>query len=88
VHHHHNGGGGFLGFGPFGFGAGNGFGYGYGYPYWNNGYNTYAYAVPNATASSTAPYLTDQYYEPGDGFRYPLYYNPATGQYFYYPSAR
>jgi hypothetical protein len=31
--------------------------------------------------------LTTQTYEPGDGYRYPLYYNPATGGYIYYPSA-
>ena len=35
-----------------------------------------------------APYLTTQTYEPGDGYRYPLYYNPATASYFYYPVAR
>jgi hypothetical protein len=32
--------------------------------------------------------MTDQFYEPGDGYRYPLYYNPATGTYFYYPVRR
>jgi hypothetical protein len=34
------------------------------------------------------PYLTDRFYEPGDGYRYPLYYNPASGIYFYYPVHR
>jgi hypothetical protein len=34
------------------------------------------------------PYRTNMYYAPGDGYRYPLYYNPATGAYFYYPVRR
>ena len=34
------------------------------------------------------PYMTDRTYEPGDGYRYPLYFNPATGAFFYYPVAR
>lgn len=34
------------------------------------------------------PYLTTRTYEPGDGYRYPLYYNPARGTYFYYPVGR
>jgi hypothetical protein len=38
--------------------------------------------------SGAAPYLTNQTYEPGNGYRYPLYYNPATGSYFYYPVAQ
>jgi hypothetical protein len=38
--------------------------------------------------AGAAPYLTSQTYEPGDGYRYPLYYNPATGSYLYYPVAR
>ena len=40
------------------------------------------------TPATSQPYLTNQTYEPGDGYRYPLYYNPATGTYFYYPVAR
>ncbi len=47
--------------------------------YYNSGYNNYA------NTNAGAPYLTNQTYEPGDGYRYPLYYNPATGGYFYYP---
>jgi len=38
--------------------------------------------------TNAAPYLTTQTYQPGDGYSYPLYYNPATGGYFYYPAAR
>ena len=47
-------------------------------------------AAPEATrpVMASAPYLTSQTYEPGDGWRYPLYCNPATGGYFYYPVAR
>jgi hypothetical protein len=41
--------------------------------------------MPPTTA---APYLTGRTYEPGDGYRYPLYYNPATAGYVYYPVAR
>lgn len=37
---------------------------------------------------AAAPYLTNRTHEPGDGWRYPLYYNPATATYFYYPVAR
>jgi len=44
--------------------------------------------VTYTTPATSQPYLTDQTYEPGDGYRYPLYYNPATGSYFYYPVAR
>ena len=36
----------------------------------------------------SVPYQTNQTYEPGDGYRYPLYYNPESGTYFYYPHAR
>ena len=35
-----------------------------------------------------APYLTSQTYDAPDGYRYPLYYNPATASYIYYPVAR
>ncbi len=54
----------------------------------------YRPSYPNTTYSrgySSAvarPYLTNQHYEPGDGYRYPLYYNPATRGYFYYPVRR
>jgi hypothetical protein len=41
-----------------------------------------------STSSASGPYLTTQFHEPGDGYRYPLYYNPATRSYFYYPSRR
>ncbi len=44
-------------------------------------------AAPAATRPMP-PYLTNLTYEPGDGWRYPLYYNPATAGYFYYPVAR
>jgi len=39
-------------------------------------------------ARAAAPYLTTRTYVPGDGYRYPLYYNPATAAYFYYPVPR
>lgn len=35
-----------------------------------------------------APYPTNQFYEPGDGYRYPLYYDPGTRSYVYYPAPR
>lgn len=42
--------------------------------------------TPAAESPAAAgPYLTTQFYEPGDGYRYALYYNPATRSYFYYP---
>jgi len=98
----YHGGGGFyggfggLGFGGLGYGLG-GLGYGGygGYGYGGNGgywsaYPNYTYSNDYSPAPTTAaaPYLTDQTYEPGDGYRYPLYYNPATASYFYYPVAR
>jgi hypothetical protein len=69
------------------------YGYGYSSGYYNNYYNTYpSYNTYSsnyyATSVAQAPYLTNQTYEPGDGYRYPLYYNPATGTYFYYPVTR
>lgn len=48
----------------------------------------YSSGYSSAPTTSAAPYLTNQTYEPGDGYRYPLYYNPATAGYFYYPVAR
>ncbi len=41
-----------------------------------------------STQVTSRPYLTNQHYEPGDGYRYPLYYNPSTRTYFYYPVRR
>jgi hypothetical protein len=41
--------------------------------------------APRTTGPVAAPYRTNRTYEPGDGYRYPLYFNPATGTYFYYP---
>jgi hypothetical protein len=35
-----------------------------------------------------ARYLTGQYYEPGDGWRYPVYHDPVSGLNIYYPAAR
>ena len=29
--------------------------------------------------------ISQQDYEPGDGYRYPLYYDPTSGQHIYYP---
>ena len=42
----------------------------------------------HATPAVPGPYPTNQHCEPGDGYRYPLYYNPATRTYFYYPVQR
>ena len=71
-------------------------GYGSSYSgYYGGAYPGYTYSsgyasppVTYTTPTPSQPYLTDQTYEPGDGYRYPLYYNPATGAYFYYPVAR
>ncbi len=55
-------------------GYNRGYGYGY-YPYYGYGYgyNTYS-----------QPYFTGQYYtDPATGITWALWYNPATGQYFY-----
>lgn len=41
-----------------------------------------------STIGASRPYLTNRFYEPGDGYRYPVYYNPANGTYFYYPVRR
>jgi hypothetical protein len=41
---------------------------------------------PHSKTATARPYLTNQCYQPGDGYRYPLYYNPATRTYFYYPA--
>jgi hypothetical protein len=41
-----------------------------------------------STRRGLRPYRTNRYYAPGDGYRYPLYYNPATRTYFYYPVQR
>ena len=85
------------GYGGLGYGLGyGGLGYGgYGYSSAYSGYSPsysyssgYASAPANATQTVAAPYLTSQTYEPGDGYRYPLYYNPATGTYIYYPLSR
>lgn len=51
------------------------------------------YYMPGYTSMARAavpsrPYLTNHFYEPGDGYRYQLYYNPATRGYFYYPVRR
>ena len=62
--------------------------YRYSYPYatYASGYSYAPTTTP--TPTTAAPYLTGRYYEPGDGYRYPLYYNPATGGYVYYPVRR
>ena len=75
-----------------GYGYRGSYGYGYGTGYYGYSYPTYTYSSGYSYAPTTyvtqAPYLTSQTYEPGDGYRYPLYYNPATGTYIYYPVAR
>ena len=78
-----------LGYGGYGYGGyGNGYGYGQRLRQWQMAHadTPSGYSYPPQT--SAAPYFTGQYYEPGDGFRYPVYYNPATGQNIYYPVAR
>ncbi|WP_435018063.1 hypothetical protein TA3x_000007 [Tundrisphaera sp. TA3] len=86
---------GLIGLGLGGYGYGNGFGYGYGNGFgyglspnfgYSSGYAT-APAIPAAQPAS-APYPTGQTYEPGDGYSYPVYYDPATGRTIYYPAAR
>ena len=73
--------------------SGLGYGAQWGYNWYGNDYdapgsrNPYAYK-PQAKVVNTAPYLTGKSYEPGDGYRYPLYYNPSTASYIYYPVAR
>jgi hypothetical protein len=76
-----------IGYGYGGYGDGYGSGFGYGTPagYGNNRGHSLTSRIKQASSS---PYRTDQTYEPGDGYRYPLYYNPATGGYFYYPVTR
>jgi hypothetical protein len=86
----------YLGYGYGGYGGYGGNG-GYGYAYADPSYAGASY--PSFTYSSgysitpaeytfpaaTTPYLTSHTYEPGDGYRYPLYYNPTSGQHIYYP---
>ena len=65
----------------------------YGYDYDSPRYHTNRFSdsfVPplRAVSVGSTPYLTGQHYEPGDGYRYPLYYNPGTHTYFYYPVQR
>jgi hypothetical protein len=76
-----------IGYGYGGYGDGYGSGIGYGTPA-GFGNNKGHALTSRARQASGAPYLTSQTYEPGDGYRYPLYYNPATNQYTYYPKAR
>ncbi len=44
--------------------------------------------VPQTYAAPSRPYLTNRYHEPGDGYRYPLYYDPVGRRYIYYPVRR
>jgi hypothetical protein len=82
--------------------TGNGYtttGYGYptngGYAYSNPSYpvagSTYASgysAAPTATGLTPAePYKTEHTFKAPDGKTYPVYYNPANGQYIYYPKS-
>jgi hypothetical protein len=71
-----------------GYGYSSGYGYYGAYPNTTYSSNYYVTPSPIVTQVPQAPYLTNQTYEPGDGYRYPLYYNPATGTYFYYPVTR
>ena len=55
--------------------------------YYGGAPTTYSRGYSSVTSTNTGgqPYPTTQSYEPGDGYRYQLWYNPATGTYFYYP---
>jgi hypothetical protein len=86
-----------VGYYPYlGYGYGNYGGYGYTDPgFYATTSPSFAYSSGYAGApavyvsqTAAAPYLTSQTYEPGDGYRYPLYFNPSSGQYMYYPVAR
>jgi hypothetical protein len=76
-----------LGYGYGGYGNGYGSGYGYGTPAGFGNISGHSSTAGGKQAPS-APYLTDRTYEPGDGYRYQVYYNPATSQYGYYPVVR
>lgn len=88
-----------LGYGPFPiapFGYGNGYGnpdlLGAGAFSYSRGYSSAPSPPPSVTAPAPAPtaspYPTGQFYEPGDGYRYPLYYDPVGRTYLYYPVGR
>lgn len=89
----------YLGYGYGGYGGYSGYG-GYGYgstdpSYSGTSYPSFTYSsgytvtpAVYTTQSAAAPYLTSQTYEPGDGYRYPLYYDPTSGQHMYYAAAR
>jgi hypothetical protein len=90
-----------LGYGLGSYGYGGYGGYGYGYPSSGYGYSGYGSYYPNYSYSSaysnpgsmygtqtgSAPYQTGQTYQAPDGRVYPLYYDPASGQYIYYPTS-
>ena len=84
--------GGFAGYGEYGFG----YGYGTTDPsYTGTSYPSFTYTsgytvtpAVYTTQAAAAPYLTSKTYEPGDGYRYPLYYDPTSGQHMYYPAAK
>jgi len=86
----------YLGYGYGGYGGYGEYGDGYTDPsYYAAASPSYTYSngysgAPTVDASQTgsASYLTSQTYEPGDGYRYPLYFNPSSGQYLYYPVAK
>ena len=75
-----------VGYGGYG-GYGGYYG-GYGGYYGGYG-SSYGYSYPGSASCTTAApryTWTNQTYEPGDGFRYPLaIHNPVTRSYFYYP---
>jgi opacity protein-like surface antigen len=54
--------------------------------YYTRGYSSTP--MPDWVPAPPAPYLTNRCYEPGDGYRYPLYYDPSTRSFFYYPARR
>lgn len=63
-------------------------GSGYGYGGYGAGYPRRNYSSAYTSPVTSGGYLTNQKYQPGDGYIYPLYYNPTTRTYYYYPVAR
>jgi len=78
-------------FGGSNYGRGSGLGYDFSSPrggmYFAPTHALYGGYAP-APVAAPAPYLTNQTYEPGDGHRYPLYYDPVNRRYVYYPVGR
>lgn len=80
-----------AGFGPYGFGYDIGpndrnlFG---GSNYGRGGGMGFDFGRRPRGAPVAAPFPTGWTHEPGDGYRYPLYYDPVGRAYIYYPVSR